>query len=95
MFPLNTNSGSCAINTTINFTSGYLSNCNVVLDCQPVGPVSDFNVSPATGLSSSDVTVFRLSSTATCKVNDCLIGQACRKDYWQTERTLNVEAKTI
>ena len=91
MFPLGgaPGTGNCPVTTNFDLISPALANCNVILACEQVGPVEDFN------LSLSQVTVYRLTSTATCKVNDCALGQACRKDFWQTQRSLSVEAKTL
>ncbi|MBE0364912.1 MSHA biogenesis protein MshP [Pseudoalteromonas ulvae UL12] len=95
MFPLGgaPGTGNCPVTTNFDLISPALANCNVVLACEQVGPVPDFNLAPSGGV--SQVSVYRLTSTATCKVNDCALGQACRKDFWQTQRSLSVEAKTL
>ena len=95
MFPLGAASGagSCPATTNFDLLAPALVNCSVVLMCEQVGPVPDFNLAPTSGV--SEVRVYRLTSTATCKVNGCALGQACRKDFWQTQRSLSVEAKTL
>ncbi|AXT32280.1 agglutinin biogenesis protein MshP [Pseudoalteromonas tunicata] len=89
LFPLNAVPANCPVLPSLVFNSGYLANCQVQVDCVKIGPLEDKS------LVSKNVTVFRLSSSATCKVNDCALGEDCRKDFWQTQRTLSVEAKTL
>ena len=89
LFPLNVVPTNCPALPNLVFETGYLANCEVSVNCEKIGPVEDKTVA------SNNVTVFRLSSSATCKVNDCAFGEACRKDFWQTQRTLSVEAKTL
>ncbi|MDP5212768.1 agglutinin biogenesis protein MshP [Pseudoalteromonas tunicata] len=89
LFPFNVAPANCPVLPDLTFNSGYLANCQVQVSCQKIGPVEDKTVA------SNNVTVFRLSSSATCKVNDCAFGEACRKNFWQTQRTLSVEAKTL
>ncbi|SFB77435.1 hypothetical protein [Pseudoalteromonas denitrificans] len=82
---------------TTPFTSQYLSGCTAVLSC--IVTTSDLG-SPATttvpdlSSPSGEVTVYRLTSTATCSINNCTSG-SCLKDTWQTQRSISVEAKTL
>ena len=88
LFPVGATIGSC-LDETLTFNTPYLLNCTVALTCTSTGGISDPSVP------SGSVTVFRLSSSATCPINSCSAGDDCRKDFWQTQRTISVEAKTL
>ncbi|MBB1416269.1 agglutinin biogenesis protein MshP [Pseudoalteromonas sp. SG44-1] len=90
IFPLNSPALNCAaVTTSPVFQTQYLENCTVTITCQQY-----LNV-PDSSNSAGSVNVFYLQSRATCSPSSCAIGEACRKDYWQTQRTLSVEAKTL
>ena len=90
LFPLNNPAQNCAaVSTTPVFQATYLENCAVTLSCKQYLAVPDSSNSAGT------VSIFYLQSTAICAPISCAAGAACRKDYWQTQRTLSVEAKTL
>jgi len=69
-------------------SSDFLTNCKYTIVCGSTGTITDSSVP------SGSVNVFRLSSSATCPINNCTSG-ACLKDFWQTQRSVSVEAKTL
>ncbi len=90
IFPLNSSAQNCAAVTTSHvFQTPYLENCTVSVSCQQY-----LNV-PDSSNSAGSVNIFYLQSRAICSPSDCAIGEACRKDFWQTQRTLSVAAKTL
>ncbi len=91
LFPLNAAVTSCAsVTPAITYSTAYLSGCTIALTCNDdVAGIVDLS------LPSGAVSVFRLSAAATCPVYACAEGNACRKEFWQTQRTINVEAKTL
>ena len=94
LFPLSGNS-SCAyvdqaLDETLHFgSSDFLKNCTYTIACTSTGGIPDSSVPLGS------VTVFRLTSSATCPINSCSAGDDCRKDFWQTQRSISVEAKTL
>ncbi|WP_042146895.1 MULTISPECIES: hypothetical protein [unclassified Pseudoalteromonas] len=74
---------------TLSYSDPYLLNCNAKITCDVIEDVPDSSVS------TSFVNVFRISSEATCSISNCAEGDACRKDFWQTQRSISVEAKTL
>lgn len=94
LFPLDNSAASCSnIASTLpvirNFGATYLSGCQVTINCTELLGIDDVS-SP-----SGSVNLFRISSSGNCPVSACAVGQSCRKDYWETQRTINVEAKTL
>lgn len=94
LFPLNNSAASCTniaatLPVTRSFSANYLAGCEVVINCTGLTGIDDVS-SP-----SGQVDVYRISSSATCPLFECVVGQACRSEYWQTQRTLNIEAKTL
>ncbi|MFY8327080.1 agglutinin biogenesis protein MshP [Pseudoalteromonas sp. ZZD1] len=90
IFPLNSPALNCAaVTTSPVFQTQYLENCTVTIACQQY-----LNV-PDTSNSTGAVNIFYLKSSATCSPSSCAIGEPCRKDYWQTQRTVSVGAKTL
>lgn len=90
LFPINSSVKSCtSVTTDLTFQTAYLANCKVVVSCDEYIDLPDS--STTNGL----VNIYCLQSSATCAAIDCPAGSSCRKDYWQTQRTLSVEAKTL
>ena len=90
LFPVNRSVQSCAsVTANLTFQTTYLANCKVEVNCSEYIGLPDS--STANGL----VNIYYLQSSATCAAIDCPAGSSCRKDYWQTQRTLSVEAKTL
>jgi len=88
LFPVGATIGGC-LDETISFDTPNLLNCTVALTCTSTGAITDSSVP------SGSVNVFRISSSATCPINSCPVGDTCRKDFWQTQRSISVEAKTL
>jgi len=81
--------GCGSVDAAGNFNSvNYLQNCSYTMECSSIPNITDSSL-PA------PITVYRLSSSATCSVSNCAEGDACRKDFWQTQRSISVEAKTL
>ncbi|PAJ75996.1 hypothetical protein CJF42_01795 [Pseudoalteromonas sp. NBT06-2] len=74
---------------TLTYSDPYLLNCSAKIICNAIEDIPDSSVS------TEFVNVFRISSSATCSISNCAAGHGCRKDFWQTQRTINVEAKTL
>lgn len=90
IFALNSTAQTCsAVTTSRSFSTLYLANCEVELSC------SEYIALPDSSTRSGTVNIYYLQSSATCAANDCAAGAACQKEYWQTQRTLSVEAKTL
>ncbi len=90
LFPLNSAAQNCAaVTSNLTFETSYLEFCTVSVSC------SEYIGLPDTSSRSGTVNIYYLQSSAICAANDCAIGDSCRKDYWQTQRTLSVEAKTL
>ena len=90
LFPLNSAAQNCAsVTTSRTFKTNYLSFCDVSISC------TEYLDLPDSSARSGTVNIYYLQSSATCAPIDCPLGDACRKDYWQTQRTLSVEAKTL
>lgn len=90
LFPLNSTAQTCAAVTNNPVVqTEYLNNCTIKVSCG-----EHLNV-PDSSTSSGAVNIYYLQSSATCAANNCPVGASCRKDYWQTQRTLSVEAKTL
>jgi len=90
LFPLNNNAQNCsAVTNSITFTTRYLESCEVEVSCKQY-----LNL-PDTSTRSGTVNIYYLQSKAVCSPNDCQLDDDCIKDYWQTQRTLSVEAKTL
>ncbi|ASM48672.1 MSHA biogenesis protein MshP [Pseudoalteromonas espejiana DSM 9414] len=90
IFALNSAAQRCnAVTTNRAFQTTYLQNCSVQVSC------SEYIDLPDTSTRSGTVNIYYLQSAATCAANDCAAGAACQKEYWQTQRTLSVEAKTL
>jgi len=87
LFPIPSGTGPCT-DSNVPLSSTYLSNCTVATTCTEISNIPDFSST------STDVTVYRLTSSATCNVNNCVSGP-CLKDFWQTQRSISVEAKTL
>ncbi|MBU2969492.1 agglutinin biogenesis protein MshP [Pseudoalteromonas sp. C2R02] len=92
LFPLSGNSSCANVDQAIGLdfgSSDFLKNCTYTIACTSTGGIPDSSVPLGS------VTVFRLTSSATCPINSCSAGDDCRKDFWQTQRSINVEAKTL
>ncbi len=90
LFPLNNSAQTCAsLRSNWSFSGQYLQGCRVVISCQ-----ERLNI-PEPNVTDGDINVFHIESSATCPVNNCALGESCRSEFWQTQRTLNVEAKTL
>ena len=90
LFPVSNSVQSCAsVTTNLIFQTEYLANCKVVVSCDEYIDLPDS--STTNGL----VNIYYLQSSATCAAVDCPAGNSCTKDYWETQRTLSVEAKTL
>jgi len=90
LFPLSSAVQSCTeVTKNLTFQASYLDSCNVKISCGQYIGLPDS--STANGL----VNIYYLQSSATCAAIDCPAGSSCRKDHWQTQRTLSVEAKTL
>ncbi|ENO00713.1 mannose-sensitive agglutinin biogenesis protein MshP [Pseudoalteromonas agarivorans S816] len=90
IFALSSTAQTCsAVTTSTSFSTLYLANCKVELSC------SEYIALPDSSTRSGTVNIYYLQSSATCAANDCAAGAACQKEYWQTQRTLSVEAKTL
>jgi len=90
LFPVDSPAQNCAsVTSNLTFETKYLAYCTVTLSCEEYIDLPDS--STTNGL----VNIYYLQSSATCAANNCPVGNSCRKDYWQTQRTLSVEAKTL
>ncbi len=89
LFPLNSDVQSCAqVTVSPSFTTPYLSNCEVTVSC------AEYLEIPDSSSGSGSVNVYYLSSQAICTAKACAEGD-CRSEFWQTQRTVNIEAKTL
>ena len=90
LFPRDAGVQNCGVvPTTMTFSADYLKFCNLNISCTMIGPVTT---------DTGSVNVYRVNSTATCNNIDCpsgSAGDACRVNQWQTQRSLEVEAKTL
>ncbi|WP_247664704.1 agglutinin biogenesis protein MshP [Pseudoalteromonas sp. MMG010] len=90
LFPINNDSQNCAsVTTHLTFNVPYLAFCNVNISCD------EYIELPDNSTQSGAVNIYYLASTATCDNSDCPVAEECRKEYWQTQRTLSLEAKTL
>lgn len=83
LFPLDNSKGPCDNSVPPNdFTNAkYMENCQFIeLSCRSIDDVSDANTIGGSAL----VTVYRITSTASCD-----------SGQWTTQRSINVEAKTL
>ena len=90
LFLVDSSAQNCAsVTSNLTFETKYLAYCTVTLSCEEYIDLPDS--STTNGL----VNIYYLQSSATCAATNCPVGNSCRKDYWQTQRTLSVEAKTL
>lgn len=83
LFPLDNTKGPCDNSLPPNSfnSTKYMENCQFIeLSCRSVEDINDANA----GTSSSLVTVYQITSTASCD-----------SGQWTTQRSINVEAKTL
>lgn len=73
----------------LSYSDPSLLNCSAEIICNVEEDIPDSSVS------TEFVNVFRISSSATCSISNCAQGDDCRKDFWQTQRSISVEAKTL
>lgn len=83
LFPLDNTQGPCDNSLPPNHfnSTQYMENCQFIeLSCRAVEDINDANTSGSSTL----VTVYRITSTASCD-----------SGQWTTQRSINVEAKTL